>query len=407
MHYNLLYYGHNTGFCNSINNNIDDKDESLRTIIDYTLPDVFTVNELGADSSLADRILTQVLNVSGRNYFRRANYSNNAFSSIVNMLFYDERKLTFYSQDIISRDTSNQTLVRVIDFYTLYYNNQETLLQGDTVFLHFFVIHSKAGSSTSDLADRRRESEAIMHYIEENNLVDNVLLLGDLNTKTSSEPSYLALTHFPEEEHRFFDPMNRPGPWFNDDFYTHLHTQSTRITGQCHAGGGLDDRFDFILISKALIENESKVYYLPNSYKAIGNDGARLSGNVNNPTNNSATQDVIEALYNCSDHLPVSMKIILGNETIVNTKVMEQKVLKNIVFQNPVKDEVNIFIYPKHDSDLNVFIYDALGREAHNFNIKRYEDVHRESLYMLPSGLYIVTINDRNNNFFRQSLIKN
>ena len=42
MQYNLLYYGINTSWCTNSNNNINDKDEYLKKIINHVKPDIFS-----------------------------------------------------------------------------------------------------------------------------------------------------------------------------------------------------------------------------------------------------------------------------------------------------------------------------------------------------------------------------
>jgi hypothetical protein len=404
MHYNLLYYGYNFGGCNSTSNNVNDKDNYLKTIIDYSLPDVLTVNELSADTIYADRLLNNVLNSSGRVYYKRAFQRNNAFSNIVNMIYFDSRKLEYHSQDFIRRDVNNSNLTRVIDVYKLYYKSPNLAIDNDTTFLYFFVLHAKAGSANSDLAARQRESEAIIDYIESNDLRENVFLSGDFNTKTSSEDSYLNLTFFPVENYRFYDPVNQPGSWADEAAFQHLHTQSTRVVSGCHAGGGLDDRFDFILISKPIIDNLKKVKYVNNSYKALGNDGIRLNQNLNVPPNTSAPNDVIEALYNFSDHLPVEIKIVVNINGVSSN--LSLKKLDNIKLQNPIDNDFNIFIYPKNEEKLNVFVFNYLGQEVHQFLIEKHQNQVSESLNFLKSGVYLIRIADEKGNFFSQTIIK-
>ncbi|HOY72974.1 MAG TPA: hypothetical protein PLX53_07570, partial [Tenuifilaceae bacterium] len=48
MHYNLMYYDREYEECTAANNNVDSKDEYLRTIIGYARPDILTVNEVNA-----------------------------------------------------------------------------------------------------------------------------------------------------------------------------------------------------------------------------------------------------------------------------------------------------------------------------------------------------------------------
>ena len=51
------------------------------------------------------------------------------------------------------------------------------------------------------------------------------------------------------------DPINTPGSWNNNEDFRGVHTQSTRTSSSGFgggAGGGLDDRFDFIMVSQNL-----------------------------------------------------------------------------------------------------------------------------------------------------------
>ncbi len=100
MVYNLLFYGHYTSFCTPQNNNVDDKDEYLKTIIGYTLPDIFGVNEMGTSPVNASRILNNVMNADGRTSYAHAGYTNNAGSGLVNMLFYDTEKFVLYDEEV-------------------------------------------------------------------------------------------------------------------------------------------------------------------------------------------------------------------------------------------------------------------------------------------------------------------
>jgi hypothetical protein len=71
MHYNLLMYGNDFGGCNSSNNNVNNKNDYLKTIIEYVKPDILTVNEIYKDSYFHDLILNNVFNINGINYFQR------------------------------------------------------------------------------------------------------------------------------------------------------------------------------------------------------------------------------------------------------------------------------------------------------------------------------------------------
>ncbi len=59
------------------------------------------------------------------------------------------------------------------------------------------------------------------------------------------------LINFSVEEYRFYDPINRVGDWHNNPSYADIHTQSTHtVYNNCASTGGMDDRFDFIMVQK-------------------------------------------------------------------------------------------------------------------------------------------------------------
>jgi len=94
MSYNLLNYGYYSNYCTTSNNNVSNKNEYLKTIIDYTLPDILGVVEISPEDTYIDGLKNNVLNQNGRNYYAKAPKSNYSGSSIINMLYYDSRKLT-------------------------------------------------------------------------------------------------------------------------------------------------------------------------------------------------------------------------------------------------------------------------------------------------------------------------
>ena len=76
MHYNLLNYRNITNYCTSSNNSPTDKDDYMKTIVGYLMPDIITVNEMVGDGGTgANRLLTNALNQDGRNFYKQANYS--------------------------------------------------------------------------------------------------------------------------------------------------------------------------------------------------------------------------------------------------------------------------------------------------------------------------------------------
>ena len=82
MHYNLLNFGNNTGYCNQSNNNYQDKTVYLKTIVAYVKPDILTVNEISNSTLYHDYILNNALNVDGINYYQKGNPPNFSSSNI-------------------------------------------------------------------------------------------------------------------------------------------------------------------------------------------------------------------------------------------------------------------------------------------------------------------------------------
>lgn len=359
MHNNLLYYDQITDFCTSENNNVNSKDGYLAQTIDYYKPDIFTANEINASISSVQRILDNVLNINGVTRYRRANFSG---SSIVNMLYYNSDKLVLKSQTYI------QTTPRITDVYRLYYKPQLTNYPNDTIFITCFVVHPKAGSGSSESDQRTASANQIMNYITTKNIQGNVMLMGDLNIYNSSEGSFQTYTSATSLGFRFYDPINEVGYWNNNSDYAHVHTQSTHTSGGCAATGGMDDRFDFILTSPSLLQESSNLHYVANSYKALGQDGNRFNGSLISPSNTSLPANIINALYNMSDHLPVTLKLYVDTQTSIGQNNAFSKL--NVNINNPVADNLVVTIIDNNLQKLAIQVFDMLGNVvvSHNNN---------------------------------------
>lgn len=337
MHYNLLYYGKDTDFCNQTNNEINEKNENLATIINYVKPDIFSVNELDGEgvSPVSDDskfLLDKALNVSGKDHYRKVPFEEIYLS---NTLFYNYKKVRLYSYNPIHIYVGTE---KIFNAYTFYYNS-ESLSTGDTTFFTCFVMHLKAGSGYT--LQRKDEAEVFMDYIE-NEIAEpgNFILLGDLNIYYSNEPGFQTLINPSESVYRFNDPLRLTGNWHNNSEFSDYHTQSTHTYGECFSYGGMDDRFDFILLSDYIINGSHAMEYIPASYRAIGQDGTSFNSSLNTYNNSSVPDSVAEALYDFSDHLPVSLKIGLERNPV-------SELILNNVFFDPAKptpkDSVKVY----------------------------------------------------------------
>lgn len=401
MVYNLLYYGVTTSFCTAYNNNVDMKDGHLRTIISHTLPDIFAVNEMGRGQQTADRILTQVMNSEGRNMYDRATYTNTTNSTIVNMLFFRHDKFVMYHETVVS------DVERDINMYTLYHKSPD-LERGDTTFLTCMVAHFKAGSSNSDQQTRLLEAQSIMGYLSQNQFGGNLLLMGDFNMKSSYESAYGLLTYHPNESIRLYDPINKPGLWIDNPDMAMFHTQSTRTSGPgCFASGGMDDRFDQILVSESMLSGIRGARYLEGSYQVIGQDGQRLNKSLTEPTNTSEPEEVIHALYNMSDHLPVMMQVVAGDISQDMARVQAYRAASLTDLVNPVDQNLR-FRLQLNPGPIHIRLFSLSGELiiSQEMDVSVFGQAFSIDLSAVPGGMYILNVSQGSRVVASERIIK-
>lgn len=407
MTYNLLNYRNTTSSCTSSNNNPSTKEANLNTIVLYTQPDILVCQEIGGASvQPVDQLLLNALNINGETKYSKANYKNNSSSSLVNMVYFDNTKLALSSQDIINKDLSGNNLVRIIDVYRFYYKDPLLTKQSDTVFITVLAAHLKAGQGGSNEIQRKEATEAVMSYVQSNVSDDNVIFCGDLNVYKSQELAYQNLINHSNSTYNFFDPINKPGVWHNTSTFAEYHTQSTHTIGGCASGGGLDDRFDHIMVSSAIMNNTDRVEYVTNSYKALGNDGLHFNQDIKNGTNNSAPSSIINALYDLSDHLPVLLELDITQMTIgVNESTLNSS---QVLFENPVNDILNIRLNQSSFAELSRVI-DLQGRilAECEFNEDAGKVYCEMNVSHLPKGAYLLQIRTKDGKLIQQKFLKN
>ena len=353
MQYNLLYYGnYNSGFadCYETNNNTQRKDECIRTIVNHVRPDIFTVCEFGSTQALQNDFLRHNLNINGVDYWKSDNIINYAGEYIINHIFYNSRKMG------LKKHVALRTNPRDTDVYELYLKTK-SMSAGDTIKLVCIVAHPKAGQGYE--ASRRAQMQVAMDYVNQHYSTDNVLIMGDFNMYGASESGYRLLTQtYSNPYARFIDPaasLGGVGEWNNNSQFTQFHTQSTHgYSDECFSPGGLDDRFDFILMSDEIMFSYNHLRYVSNSYHAVGNDGHHFNQSVNQGYNYAVPTDVADALFDASDHLPVTMKIAVDTKLGVNDFDFPQYAasiapnpvsgLANVHFQNPTEGQMRFEI---------------------------------------------------------------
>lgn len=305
MQYNLLNYGKDVYECNQQTNNRDDKNGYLKTLFSYYMPDIFTVNEMNGDEADVKYLLDNALNADDRNQYAQADFSG---TYLINMLYYNTNKLALKWQGRLVLGSNE----RDANFYRLYYKSPDLADGADTVFINYVVVHLKAGSTTDDINTRATETKSIMAELEQMGWNGNIIFSGDCNLYNSDEQAFQNLVAPSDVSYSFYDPIGCEGNWHNNSTFADIHTQSTHTsTSGCASGGGMDDRFDFILVQEDLLNNTNNLSYKEGSYKAIGQDGQHFNQSLIDGSNVDYPQDLVNALYNNSDHLPVTMQLVV------------------------------------------------------------------------------------------------
>lgn len=278
MSYNLLNYpGNDTTVRNPY----------FRTVISATQPDILVVQEITSQAGV-NGFLINVLNSASGGY---ATGVFNDGPDTDNAIFFKSEKFNFIANNVIP------TSLRDINEFIL----SETTTN-DTI--RIYSVHLKASTGTQNELQRLAEATALRNVTDTLPPNSNFIVLGDFNIYRSSEPAFQKLLDQTTNGY-FIDPLNLVGTWNDNSTFAPYHTQSTR-TRQFGGGatGGLDDRFDMILMSQAVMDTGG-IEFVQGSYITYGNDGLHFNDSINRPPNTAVGQLIADALHYTSDHIPV------------------------------------------------------------------------------------------------------
>lgn len=402
MTYNLLNYRNYTTYCTAQNNDPVAKETNLKIIHWYYHPDILICNEIGASpTSNYSFLVDNVLNTAGYTSYKAANFSNNSFSPLVNMLYYNSNKVGLYKQEAVSKDLNGSNLVRVIDIYTLYYKDPNLPIHQDTIFITAISAHLKAGSATADETDRAKATAALIDYLKNHEIRGNVFMGGDFNITSSQAASYQNLVNESDAIYRFHDPINKPGNWSNNSTFAAIHSQSTHSTGGCPSGGGLDDRFDFLLVQFPMTASANDVSYITGSYHSLGNPGNAYNQALPTSNNSAVPNQVAQALYNVSDHLPV----VMGLEVKQKPVGMEKPAIPGLVYPTVVSDHLPLQWNVSAQS-LTFTLFNLQGQPVRWQKAEGLSGYTSLDLHHLPDGIYLLTVEDAAGNRANGRIVK-
>ena len=309
--YNTLNYGlPNTDDCPGLLT--FKKHKYLREILEYTKPDILGLIKMTATPSTftTDTIPDKILNSVCNQCYGHTPFTNISHYTKENMLYFRKDKIGYLSTRYIYSDIGTSD----INHYKLYYKSKYLELTHDTQFINIILVHLESGGSNADI--RATELEAVMKYLKQNNsTLDNFIIMGDFNSKSSHEKGYQSLLFPNNDKFRFYDPVYNSNDWKKDpEAYAMYLTQSTReeVLSDCGAAKGMYLVFDHILLSNSLLKDGNPVKYLKGSCKVIGQDGKHINISLNDPPlNTAAPMYIINDLYFMSTHLPVEIKLLM------------------------------------------------------------------------------------------------
>jgi len=336
--------------------------ETLKNIVDSYDPDIFMICELETKAG-GITILNESLNVEGIEYVMAPFQLNTSSGAVLQQLVYFKKGMfTLETVDII------QTNVRDINRYKLLLETADQAV--DPVFIDLYVTHLKSSQGSSNVQARLDMVTEFTNSLS--NLDPNAFILfaGDLNLYTSSEPAYQELLD-PSNAITMVDPIDTPGSWNNNVSFQAVHTQSTRINSGpfgAGAGGGMDDRFDFILMSENM-QTDPKLRYIPDTYKSYGNNGNCYNNDVSSTDcTGEFSQELRNYIFSMSDHLPVVMEFETNKEIVLSVSEATQSVPLIQLEKTIVSNVLSIQISEAVAQPTVLSVYNVFGQRILKFN---------------------------------------
>lgn len=392
MHHNLLSFGPQ---CDNVT--ITNKYNWLGTVLDHYRPHLFTVNELGPNIAYSNGI--KALSFDYTDNIEYADLTNNANSNFVNQLFYDKDVFVYTGVEVLGN------FLRDINVYHLYVKPTAENPALDTVFLDCIVAHLKAGDSPSDANTRANMAQSIMNYIQAKGIGKNILVMGDFNLYSHTEAAFQTMVFNANNTLNLKDPANKQNGW-NGSTHAIVHTQSSRASSpDCGSGGGMDDRFDFILTSVGVMDDTAGIGYVANSYAAFGNGGNSYNQELTCSNNGPIPASVCGAMKLLSDHLPVVMELEVDGVTRLEGNHLTDVEVN--ILPRPMEEKIilNLKMNTSHPGNLLVDIFNPGGQVVSQAQISPRSQEAVLPAAHLSSGIYMIRIMDSSGKFFSKSFL--
>ncbi len=319
------------------------KDEAINGISKPI--DVLILNEV--DSPDITTILG-ILNNQGVGTYLAGNLGSTTGAGSVGLVYRSNTVFLVTQQQVVN--TSSNGAARGVMRYTL--RPQGYSPQAD---FYIYGSHYKASDTTSDANRRNLEATAIRANSDALGDGAHVIYAGDFNIYRSSEPMWATLTGAGNGQ--AFDPVNQVGNWHDNSSFKAWHTQNPAGSG--FVGGGMDDRFDWQMITGELQDNEG-MSIIPGSYHAFGNNGTHaINSHIN--TGSGASSSVLNALGSASDHLPVVAQYQVPAKMEVVYAPVPSRVMIGAAF--------NASVTVSNSAGDGVLVVDAVGADELNYTL--------------------------------------
>lgn len=393
MTYNLLRYGASGINCSPVP--VTTRNPWFTSVMAATMPDIFGVNEIGPFSgptSPANNALINILQPLNPAYeatqITYDTYTNN--QDVANMMYYNSDVVGLASQAVIPETNS----IRDLNYYKFYYKGPG-LAFGDTTFIEIVQVHLHSSAENV----RAAQTASVMAYLNGLGRAGNFIVQGDMNLDRSTSGSFQNMVAYANPDCKMNDPLGLTGTWHNNGNVNHVWTQSTRSSGSnCGSGGGLDDRFDIILASNALMNNSMDMQILPATHWVVGNPNS-----PNAPIDGNTQAGII----GMSDHHPVTIDVVVSKAVANEVAQPQTKYLR--VNGNPANSSLSLSLDLRTFAGQNaeVILSDLSGKAVRHWNLRAENDKQsiRYDISDLSQGAYFIRLNVDQNLLATQKVI--
>lgn len=305
--------------------------------------DILAIQEARSQATSTQNVVNQLNAIYGAGTYARGSINGSAKSPNQTVgLVYNTQTVQLLNEAVVTAPTALETTRQAIRYHLRGINTPA----GNDFYLYNSHLRagtdSGSGTTPSDAARRAIEAAAIR--ADADSLGEGVAIIyaGDFNTKSGLEAAFQEFVSAGPGQAR--DPINQIGAWFNNPAYVGIFTQAPSTnppTG--FAGGGLDDRFDFVLTTEEFHDGIG-FEYAEGSYRTFGNNGSvRVNGSINDASNTALANfpdrlQLLDLLTTVTDHLPVVADFYFASSEptdilLTNNRVSENRLFHSVIGQ--------------------------------------------------------------------------